>query len=1334
VAVGRSTDDISNIGYSTDGGQNWIVANQNELLGLNFGGYGVAYGKNRDGSGVFVALFDGASDATNMGYSLDGGQTWLLASETNGLFGGGQYGYGVAYGLNQDGSGVFVAVGDSLNDFSNIGYSSNGGLTWQVAANPDGLFTGRYGNGIAYGLNQDGSGVFVAVGNSSDDLSNIGYSPDGGLTWQVATATDGLFTGIGGNGAAVAYGYNLNGSGVFVAVGESSDDEKRIGYSSDGGLTWQAADNPNSLFFGGDGGRGVTYGLNQDDRGVFVAVGGEDNDSNTIGFSLNGGKSWQAASNTDGLFFGGKGRGVVFGYTSDNSGVFVAVGESFDDLSNIGYSFDGGQTWQVASPGNQDGLFFGERGNAITFSRELPLSPPPPLPPLPPLSNVFVAVGRSTDDISNIGYSTDGGQNWIVANQNELLGLNRGGYGVAYGYNLDGSGVFVALVDGYSDATNMGYSLDGGQTWLLASETNGLFGGRAGYGIAYGLKQDGSGVFVAVGNSSNDLSNIGFSLDGGQNWTVSTVTDGLFIGGYGNGVTFGYTSDGSGVFVAVGDSSDDLSNIGYSPDGGLTWQVADNTDGLFTGSGGEGYAVAYGYNLDGTGVFVAVGFASNNGKQIGYSNTGGQTWQVAANPNGLFFGRGGYGIAYGYNLNGRGVFVAVGNSTGDLSNIGYSTNGGQSWTVSTETDGLFIGGYGNGVTFGYTSDGSGVFVAVGDSNDASNIGYSFDGGQTWRVASPGNLDGLFFGNRGNAITFSLELPLSPPPPLPPLPPLSNVFVAVGHSANDLSNIGYSTDGGKNWTVANQNELLGLNQGGYGVAYGKNLDGSGVFVALVDGIGDDANMGYSLDGGQTWQAAFETNGLFTGRYGYGVGYGYTPDGSGVFVAVGNSSDDLSYIGYSLDGGLTWQVATNTDGLFTGSDSSRGRGVAYGYTPDGSRVFVAVGAADNDLKQIGYSSNGGDIWQVASETDGLFFGGYGRGVAYGYTPDGSGVFVAVGKSTNDLSNIGYSTNGGDTWQVSTTTDNLFLGGRGRGVAYGYTPDDRGVFVAVGGGDNDSYRIGYSLDGGKTWQRASATNGLFSGDDGRGRGVAFGYTSNGRGVFVAVGISDVNDAYDIGYSFDGGDTWIIVENSNGLFVDGVGDDLGERGGRAVAFSIELPLPPPTPPISNICFPAGTPIKTDQGIFPIEKLKPSRHTINQRAIKHITKTVTQDTHLICFEKNALGPNIPSEKTIMTKDHKVLYEGLSYIPAYQFLTRSNKVKKVPYNGEILYNVLMKNYGTMQVNNLICETLHPDNVIAKLYNNYNEAERPDLVYQLNASLLERDNVKYKAIEQKISKE
>jgi len=185
------------------------------------------------------------------------------------------------------------------------------------------------------------------------------------------------------------------------------------------------------------------------------------------------------------------------------------------------------------------------------------------------------------------------------------------------------------------------------------------------------------------------------------------------------------------------------------------------------------------------------------------------------------------------------------------------------------------------------------------------------------------------------------------------------------------------------------------------------------------------------------------------------------------------------------------------------------------------------------------------------------------------------------------------------------------------------------------------------------------------------------------------------------------------------------GAIGGAALG--IADPQTPTPTPISNICFPAGTPVKTDQGIVNIELLDKHRHTINKHTILHITRTVTLDNYLISFEKNALKRGCPSKKTIMSKDHMVEFEG-RMAPAYRFLDYSDQVKKVKYTGEVLYNVLLAHYGKMEVNNLVCETLHPENIIAKLYTgNYMEDERTAIVNQLNNSLQAKDLCKYKDV-------
>jgi hypothetical protein len=135
---------------------------------------------------------------------------------------------------------------------------------------------------------------------------------------------------------------------------------------------------------------------------------------------------------------------------------------------------------------------------------------------------------------------------------------------------------------------------------------------------------------------------------------------------------------------------------------------------------------------------------------------------------------------------------------------------------------------------------------------------------------------------------------------------------------------------------------------------------------------------------------------------------------------------------------------------------------------------------------------------------------------------------------------------------------------------------------------------------------------------------------------------------------------------------------------------------PNSNICFPAGTPILTDRGKIPIEKINPDIHTINNKKILGITQTITKDKSLICFEKDSFMRNIPSQKTIMSENHCIYYRD-RMVKAEEFIGKIENVKKIKYTGEILYNVLMEDHDKIMVNNLICETLHPANFVAKLY-------------------------------------
>jgi hypothetical protein len=165
----------------------------------------------------------------------------------------------------------------------------------------------------------------------------------------------------------------------------------------------------------------------------------------------------------------------------------------------------------------------------------------------------------------------------------------------------------------------------------------------------------------------------------------------------------------------------------------------------------------------------------------------------------------------------------------------------------------------------------------------------------------------------------------------------------------------------------------------------------------------------------------------------------------------------------------------------------------------------------------------------------------------------------------------------------------------------------------------------------------------------------------------------------------------------------------------------------ISNICFPAGTPVTTDQGNIPIDKINPEIHTIHNNPIVAITKTITQDTHLVCFEKHALGLNKPNKKTVTSKNHKVYYNG-KMTKAHHFLKQFKNVTEIEYNGEILYNVLMEKHDKLKVNNLTFETLDPKNIIAKLCtSNFDKEYKDNIIVMINNSIMQNDHRLYQNI-------
>ena len=194
-----------------------------------------------------------------------------------------------------------------------------------------------------------------------------------------------------------------------------------------------------------------------------------------------------------------------------------------------------------------------------------------------------------------------------------------------------------------------------------------------------------------------------------------------------------------------------------------------------------------------------------------------------------------------------------------------------------------------------------------------------------------------------------------------------------------------------------------------------------------------------------------------------------------------------------------------------------------------------------------------------------------------------------------------------------------------------------------------------------------------------------------------------------------WSVAIQSNGkILVGGTAILIDDTYGNSywiLARYIYTPEPPV--PIIPICFPAGTPVLTDQGNIFIEKIEPGKNTIRGKEIVAVTKTRSPFNKLVCFERGTLGRHVPNKRTLVSFEHCIVYRN-KLIPAFKFVNKIRGIYYVNYTNQYLYNVLLKHHFYMMVNNMMVETLNPTNIMAKLVtSNANENEKTRLICKIN---------------------
>jgi hypothetical protein len=424
-------------------------------------------------------------------------------------------------------------------------------------------------------------------------------------------------------------------------------------------------------------------------------------------------------------------------------------------------------------------------------------------------------------------------------------------------------------------------------------------------------------------------------------------------------------------------------------------------------------------------------------------------------------------------------------------------------------------------------------------------------------------------------------------------------------------------------------------------------------------------------------------------------------------------DVFIVKYDTSGNYCWatQMGGTASDIGTGiSTDSLGNVYVTGYFNDTSlKIYDASAhkyagvASDLSLSNVG----GPDVYIVKYDTS----GNYKWATQMGGTSHDAG---GNGISTDFLGNVYV------TGYFNDTSLNIYDASAHKYIA-GVASD---LSLSNIGGGYDVFIVKYDTSGNYCW--ATQMGGFEISND-YGMGISTDHSGN---VYVTGSFSDISlNIYDAsahkyaGVASDlslsnidnsGQDVFIVKYDTNGVYKwatqmgktsydEGTGistDFLGNVYVTGFFQDTSLNIYDAIQivnniPVANICFPAGTPITVDQGIVAIENINPAIHTIRGKHIYGVSKTTSQYTYLVCLEKDALGTNSPNKRTLISPLHKIMHKNEWVIAKDLLGLNRYKIKQVAYNGEPLYNVIMQTHESMLVNNMIAETLHPSNPIAK---------------------------------------
>ena len=466
-------------------------------------------------------------------------------------------------------------------------------------------------------------------------------------------------------------------------------------------------------------------------------------------------------------------------------------------------------------------------------------------------------------------------------------------------------------------------------------------------------------------------------------------------------------------------------------------------------------------------------------------------------------------------------------------------------------------------------------------------------------------------------------------------------------------------------------------------YSVSLSDDGSILA-VGATGQLASLEYTQGRVEVWKYT-ETDWVLMGEIS-----GTAGDNFGISVSLSSAGDRLA-IGANRNSGPVDDLAY-----------LKGQVQIYAYTGTGWDQLGQNLYGDGFLFESGFSvSLSGNGKRVAMGEKGSQFAGWGV--------NQKGQVRVFEYSGDAWVQMGASEEGVRAWDAAGSSVSLNHDGTRFALgAIGYDGEDSSlknnsglvrVFQYI---DSDS-----NSDG--TWVKLGAD--ILGENSGDYLGISVSLSGDGDVLAVGAYLYDVDDGS--GGKIDAGQVRVL------RFIDGMwetnaqavfeGNDAREHFGYSVSISSDgerVAIGANKADINEVdeagrvevyataCFTKDAVVKTDQGLVNINKIT-TKHTIDDQFINGISKTIHTQNKLVSIDPGAFGKNQPNKKTLVAPFHRFLVDNTLKMAVE--LVNNDTIYLVKYKEQPLYNILLEKLGTMEVNNVIVETLNSNSLVAKLF-------------------------------------